>query len=94
MPVGGYPKSKIREIAADIGLKVADKPDSQDICFLPDGNYQKFLEENGIVLVSGIIDTRREEVVEALASHGYQVIDSREEKGWCAMAATATATRR
>ena len=52
----------------------------------------EFLEENGIVLVSGIIDTRREEVVEALASHGYQVIDSREEKGWCAMAATATAT--
>ena len=47
MPVGGYPKSKIREIAADIGQKVADKPDSQDICFLPDGNYQKFLEENG-----------------------------------------------
>lgn len=47
MPVGGYPKSRIREIAADIGLKVADKPDSQDICFLPDGNYQKFLEENG-----------------------------------------------
>lgn len=47
MPVGLYPKSKIREIASDIGLLVADKPDSQDICFLPDGNYQKFLAEYG-----------------------------------------------
>ena len=45
MPVGLYPKNKIREIAASIGLSVADKPDSQDICFLPDGNYQKFLAQ-------------------------------------------------
>lgn len=45
MPVGLYPKSEIRKIAASIGLTVADKPDSQDICFLPDGNYQKFLAE-------------------------------------------------
>lgn len=45
MPVGMYPKSEIRKIAASIGLKVADKPDSQDICFLPDGNYQGFLAE-------------------------------------------------
>lgn len=45
MPIGQYPKSEIRNIAASIGLKVADKPDSQDICFLPDGNYQGFLQE-------------------------------------------------
>ncbi len=46
MPVGKYPKSKIREIAKKIGLKVADKPDSQDICFVPDGDYNRFIRDN------------------------------------------------
>ena len=44
MPVGAYTKDEIREIASNIGLKVAAKPDSQDICFIPDGNYARFLE--------------------------------------------------
>lgn len=39
-------KSQIREIAAKNNLKIAGKPDSQDICFIPDGNYKKFLENN------------------------------------------------
>ena len=34
------------EIARENNLKVANKPDSEDICFIPDGNYKKFLEEN------------------------------------------------
>jgi tRNA-specific 2-thiouridylase len=38
-PLGGSPKSLVREIAAEIGLGVAAKPDSQDICFVPDGDY-------------------------------------------------------
>ena len=46
-----------------------------------------FMDENAVILVSGIIEPRRDEVVEALAEYGYQIIDSREEKGWCAMAA-------
>ena len=46
-----------------------------------------FMDENAVILVSGIIELRRDEVVEALAEYGYQIIDSREEKGWCAMAA-------
>ncbi len=46
MPVGEYSKDEVRSIAAQIGLKVADKPDSQDICFVPDGNYASFLEKN------------------------------------------------
>ena len=37
-PVGEYPKSEIRDIAAKAGLPVADKPDSQEICFIPSGN--------------------------------------------------------
>lgn len=38
-PLGGLPKGQVREIAAEIGLPVALKPDSQDICFVPDGDY-------------------------------------------------------
>ena len=39
-------KDEIREIAKKNNLKVANKPDSEDICFVPDGNYKKFLENN------------------------------------------------
>ncbi len=46
MPVGGYAKEEIRSIAEKIGLSVADKPDSQDICFVPDGDYASFIREN------------------------------------------------
>jgi tRNA-specific 2-thiouridylase len=38
-PLGGSPKPLVREIAAEMGLGVAAKPDSQDICFVPDGDY-------------------------------------------------------
>ena len=38
-PLGGLPKADVRRIAAVAGLKVAAKPDSQDICFVPDGDY-------------------------------------------------------
>ena len=45
MPVGEYSKDRIREMADEIGLMVAHKPDSQDICFVPDGDYASFIEE-------------------------------------------------
>ena len=38
-PLGDLPKDDVRRIAADLGLEVAAKPDSQDICFVPDGDY-------------------------------------------------------
>jgi len=38
-PLGGMPKPQVRDIARDLGLGVAMKPDSQDICFVPDGDY-------------------------------------------------------
>jgi tRNA-uridine 2-sulfurtransferase len=38
-PLGALPKARVRAIAAEMGLLVADKPDSQDICFVPDGDY-------------------------------------------------------
>ena len=38
-PLGGMPKTAVREIAQEMGLVVANKPDSQDICFVPEGDY-------------------------------------------------------
>lgn len=43
MPVGDYSKEKVREIAKSRGLLVADKPDSQEICFIPDNDYAGFI---------------------------------------------------
>ena len=46
-PLGNFEsKGEIRKIAENNNLKVANKPDSEDICFVPDGNYKKFLENN------------------------------------------------
>ncbi len=44
-PLGGMAKARVREIAAEIGLGVAAKPDSQDICFVPDGNYAALVKK-------------------------------------------------
>lgn len=46
MPIGEYSKDNIRQIADKIGLIVANKPDSQEICFVPDNDYAKFIEKN------------------------------------------------
>lgn len=44
MPVGEYTKEEIREIAKKIGLLIADKPDSQEICFIPDNDYASYIK--------------------------------------------------
>lgn len=44
MPVGEYTKEQVREIAEKMNLRTANKPDSQDICFVPDGDYASFIE--------------------------------------------------
>lgn len=51
MPVGEYSKEEIRRIADKIGLQVANKPDSQDICFVPDKDYASYIEENAGVQI-------------------------------------------
>ncbi len=45
LPVGGYSKAEIRAIARDLGLPVHDKPDSQEICFIPDDDYLRFVRD-------------------------------------------------
>ncbi len=44
-PLGGLPKPAVREIARELGLLVADKPDSQDICFVPNGDYASVVKK-------------------------------------------------
>lgn len=53
-------KDEIRKIARHNNLNVANKPDSEDICFIPDGNYKKFLEENSNIKpqIGNIVDSK------------------------------------
>lgn len=43
LPLGTYRKAEVRQVAARLGLRVAEKPESQEICFIPDGDYRAFL---------------------------------------------------
>ncbi len=43
LPIGGHRKPQVRQMARDLGLPVAEKPDSQEICFVPDGDYAGLL---------------------------------------------------
>ena len=43
-PLGGLPKPVVRQVAAELDLAVADKPDSQDICFVPEGRYTTVID--------------------------------------------------
>lgn len=63
LPVGEYSKPEIRALAADFGLENAQKPDSQDICFVPDGDYVRFLREFG-----GVTPSRATSSIRAAAS--------------------------
>ncbi|MBS0386454.1 MAG: tRNA 2-thiouridine(34) synthase MnmA [Proteobacteria bacterium] len=70
-PLGDKPKSETRALALELGLRVAEKPDSQDICFVPSGKYQSVVEklrpgaiESGeIVHVDGRVLGRHEGVI-------------------------------
>jgi len=60
MPVGEYTKEEVRQIAQKIGLNVAQKPDSQEICFIPDNDHGRFIEEttNQLAPKGNFIDTK------------------------------------
>lgn len=51
MPLGAYTKEEIRAIAEEIGLPVAKKPDSMEICFIPDKDYARFIAEHTDVAI-------------------------------------------
>ncbi|QIK78472.1 tRNA 2-thiouridine(34) synthase MnmA [Sphingomonas piscis] len=70
-PLGNLPKSEVRRLAEEAGLEVATKPDSQDICFVPDGNYADLVKKmrpqtaapGDIVHINGRVLGRHEGVV-------------------------------
>jgi len=59
-PVGALGKNAVRAHARRLGLVTADKPDSQEICFVPDGDYAAFLEREdpGLAAAGAIVDAR------------------------------------
>ncbi|MEI6205886.1 MAG: tRNA 2-thiouridine(34) synthase MnmA [Desulfuromonadales bacterium] len=61
-PVGMLEKRRVREIASSFGLPVAQKHESQEICFIPDNDYIGFLERNGIVQHEGDVVTTGGEI--------------------------------
>lgn len=68
-------KEEIRKIAREKELKVADKPDSEDICFVPDGNYKKFLEENSNIKPKqgNIVNTKGEILGQHTGLYNYTI---------------------
>lgn len=56
LPVGEYPKDQIRDLATEANLPVAQKPDSQEICFIPDGDYRKFVGDRATPKPGDIVD--------------------------------------
>jgi tRNA-specific 2-thiouridylase len=68
LPVGGHSKDEIRAIARSEGLPVHDKPDSQEICFIPDDDYLRFVRERrpGVGQPGAIVD----EEGQLLGTHG------------------------
>ncbi|MBI4328325.1 MAG: tRNA 2-thiouridine(34) synthase MnmA [Chloroflexi bacterium] len=55
-PIGEIPKTEVRRIAREMELPVAEKPDSQEICFVPDGDYRQFLSDRTEMKPGPIVD--------------------------------------
>lgn len=60
LPIGRYRKDEVRGVAERVGLSVASKPDSQDICFVPDGKYGDFIVTNSKknMIPGNFVDTK------------------------------------
>ncbi|MCR5529083.1 MAG: tRNA 2-thiouridine(34) synthase MnmA [Saccharofermentans sp.] len=53
MPLGGYSKEQVRDIARDIGMEVAGKKDSQELCFVTEGNHADYIDSMGMLDTPG-----------------------------------------
>jgi tRNA-specific 2-thiouridylase len=65
-PLGDFTKAQTRELAAKFGLELANKPDSQDICFVPDGDYAKVVKSikgDAVAIPGDIIDAKTGAVI-------------------------------
>lgn len=73
-PLGDYKKTEVRDLARDFHLPVADKPDSMEICFIPDGDYAAWLEQRGETPPKGSFVDRKGDVLgEHQGIHHYTV---------------------
>ena len=72
-PVGAYPKEMIRSLALDMGLPVHDKPDSAEICFVPNGDYRSFIAERVPQASGAILDQSGTKVGEHDGVAGYTI---------------------
>jgi tRNA-specific 2-thiouridylase len=79
-PVGGYEKPEIRRLAAEAGLRIAEKPESMEICFVPDNDHRRLLRERlGDRLQEGEFRSRDGQV---LGTHGgHQLFTIGQRKG-------------
>ncbi len=68
-------KEQIRKIASENKLEVANKPDSQDLCFVPDGNYKKYLETNSKLKPKkgNIVNSKGEKLGEHTGLYNYTI---------------------
>ena len=72
-PIGELPKQDVRRIAHELDLPVADKPDSQEICFVPSGDYRAFLSEHVALTPGPIVDVDGKRVGSHMGTAGYTV---------------------
>ena len=72
-PLGGMPKARVRELAREFGLAIADKQDSQDICFVPTGHYADVIERlrPGAAAPGEIVDLSRPRARAARGHHPF-----------------------
>lgn len=71
-PLGDYDKETVRGVASDASIAVADKKESQEVCFVPDGTLRSFLDSKDVALLAGPIENTEGEVLgqhEGLASY-------------------------
>ena len=72
-PIGEMPKQEVRRIAHELELPVADKPDSQEICFVPSGDYRAFLAEHMALTPGPIVDVDGKHVGSHMGTAGYTI---------------------
>ncbi|MCP4728167.1 MAG: tRNA 2-thiouridine(34) synthase MnmA [bacterium] len=78
LPLGEYTKEKVRELAAKYDLPTAQRPESMEVCFIPDNNYRNFirdrLEKEGIETSAGdILDTQGNLLGKHKGHHNYTI---------------------